>query len=115
MNHQKVLERAAKALKCLTREADHLNGCVAAVTHSTYLRILLGMILDEPLLQSTGRKVNNGGITVIDVKRDGSTRGVGDNPNFLGGSFSMVPRDFQLDIPICKVVRINEVRHLPVS
>jgi broad specificity phosphatase PhoE len=109
-----VLIRAADALKFLAQEAEKSsNGCVAAVSHSTYLRILLGLVLDQSLLEMADRKIVNGGITVLDVKRDGLSRRLEPKPKLLGGALSTVPSDFRLDIPVCDVVRINEMRHLP--
>ena len=108
-----VLVRAAESLNDLTREAKASNGCVAAVTHSAFLRILLAMVLDESLVEAASRQVVNGGITVIDVPKDTRTRPLKSKPRLLGGPISQVPRDFKLDIPVCKVVRINEKRHLP--
>ena len=103
-----------ESLNILTEEAKASNGCVAAVSHSTFLRILLGLVLDESLLESATRKVQNGGVTVIDVPRKTKTRSLGSKPKLLGGPLSQAPRDFKLDVPVCKVIRINESRHLPV-
>lgn len=109
-----VLIRAADALKFLAQEAEKTsNGCVAAVSHSAYLRILLGLVLDQSLIEMADRKIVNGGITVLDVKRDGLSRRLEPKPTLLGGAFSMVPSEFRLDVPVCDVVRINEMRHLP--
>jgi broad specificity phosphatase PhoE len=105
------LERAAEALKVLAQEAKDSDGCVVAVTHSAYLKILLAMALDEPLIEAATRKVNNGSINVLDIKKDGSRR-LGPKPKLLGGPLSLVPTDFDLEIPNCNVVRINETRHL---
>jgi broad specificity phosphatase PhoE len=97
----------------LAREAQASNGCIAAVTHSAFLRILIGMLLDESLVESASRKIVNGGVTVIDIPKDLKTRPLGSKPKLLGGLLSQVPIDFELEIPICKVVRVNEARHLP--
>jgi broad specificity phosphatase PhoE len=109
-----VLIRAAHALRFLAQEAEKTsNGCVAAVSHSTYLRILLGLVLDQSLIEMADRKLVNGGITVLDVKRNGLSRRLEPKPKFLGGALSTVPSDFRLDVPVCDVVRMNEMRHLP--
>jgi broad specificity phosphatase PhoE len=109
-----VLVRAADALKFLAQEAKNSsNGCVAAVSHSVYLRILLGLVLDQSLIEMADRKIVNGGVTVLDVKRDGQFRRLEPKPKLLGGALSTVPSDFRLDVPVCQVVRINEMRHLP--
>ena len=109
-----IMTRVADALKFLAQEADKTsNGCVAAVSHSAYLRILLGVVLDQSLFEMADRKIANGGIIVLDVKRDGLSRRLEPKPKLLGGALSMVPSDFRLDVPVCDVVRINEMRHLP--
>jgi broad specificity phosphatase PhoE len=109
------LLRAAESLKVLAKRATSSpNGCLAAVTHSAFLKILLGMVLDEPLADAASRKVDNGGITVIDVPRNFQTRALGSNPRLLGGILSQAPSNFDLKIPICNVVKINESRHLPL-
>jgi len=112
----KVLIRASTALETLVNEAIAADvPCVVAVTHSAYLRVLVGMILNEPLIQSSVRKIRNGSVTVIDVPKDLQSRTIGAKPKLLGGWLSQKPRDFNLSIPSCKMIRINEVRHLPLD
>ena len=114
--------RAAEALGVLANEAKSSNGCVAAVSHSTYLRMLLAVALDEPLLETAARSINNGSITVIDVKKDFSPRSsqnINMKSRVFGGPAGVVQRrspqeeQFELTLPVSNVVRINEVRHLP--
>ena len=108
--------RACEALEMLVNEAKRADvQCVAAVSHSGYLRLLIGMALNEPLILSTRRKVRNGSVTVIDVQKDLKSQLIGSKPNLLGGILSQKPRDFNLSIPICKIERINETRHLPLD
>jgi broad specificity phosphatase PhoE len=108
------LNRAAESLKVLANEAEaSSNGCLGAVSHSTFIRILIGMVLDEPLAEAASRKIDNGSITIIDIPNDFKTRGIGSNPRLLGGALSQAPSDLEVEIPICKIVRINESRHLP--
>lgn len=112
----KVLSRVCEALETLVNEAKAADvACVAAVTHSAYLRALVGVVLDEPLIQSSVRKIRNGSVTVIDVPKDLRSRALGPKPKLLGGLLSRKPEDFSLSIPVCKAVRINEVRHLPLD
>ena len=89
--------------------------CVAAVTHSAYLRVLVGMVLNEPLIRSSVRKIRNGSVTVVDVPKDLRSRMIGSKPKLLGGWLSQKPRDFTLSVPLCKMIRINEARHLPLD
>ena len=118
-----IFNRAAEALKSLANEAQKSNGCVAAVSHSTYLRMLLALVLDESLLDTAARDINNGSITVIDIKRDFGTRSknkiitmkskIFSGPAGVLQKRSPEEEEFKLELPICNVVRINEVRHLP--
>lgn len=113
---RKVLIRAVKAIETLVDEAKAADmSCVAAVSHSAYLRVMVGMVLNEPLLQSSIRKIRNGSVTVIDVPKNLSSTMIGPKPNLLGGWLSRKPRDFTLSIPTCKTIRINESRHLPLD
>ena len=108
------MNRAAESLKLLAKEAEASSGTLAAVTHSTFLRILVALILDEPLAESASRKLDNCGVTVVDIPKNFSTKRLGTNPSLLGGGrLSQVPKDFELEVPICDVIRINESRHLP--
>ncbi len=81
------------------------ESCVA-VTHSTFLRILLAMMLDRPLFEASSMSVVNGGVSIIDVPRELRTRHIGKTSNSWN-------QDIGLEVPICRVIRINETRHLP--
>lgn len=101
-------------MKLLAREAEaSSNGCLGAVSHSTFLRILIGMVLDEPLFEAASRKIDNGGITILDIPKQFKTRRIGSRSRLVGGPLSQAPEDFEVDIPLCRIVRINESRHLP--
>eukprot|EP00980_Cylindrotheca_fusiformis_P027429 scaffold20430_cov120-Cylindrotheca_fusiformis.AAC.3 len=111
---REVLNRAAEALKFLGKEAETSpNGCLGAVSHSAFLRILVGMILDEPLSKAASLKIENGSITILDMPKQLKTRIIGSTSRLLGGPLSQAPKDFKIEAPICHVVRINESRHLP--
>jgi len=113
---REVLIRVCEALETLVNEAKAADvPCVAAVTHSAYLRVLVGIVLDEPLIQSSIRKIRNGSITVVDVPKDLRSRLIGSKPKLLGGWISRTPRDFTLSVPLCKMIRINETRHVPLD
>lgn len=89
------------------------NRCVGAVSHSTFIRILVGVLLDEPLVKAATRKIDNCSITVLDFPKGFKTQRLGSKDRLLGGLLSQAPPDFMLDVPICTVVRANENRHLP--
>ena len=81
-----------------------------AVTHSTFLRILLAIAMDLSLFEAASINVTNGGISVIDVTRDQITRPIGKKSKLFSGFYD---NRLQLDVPICHVIRINETCHLP--
>jgi broad specificity phosphatase PhoE len=111
-----VLIRACEALRVLVHEATIAEvNCVAAVSHSAFIHVLVAMILDEPLIQSYNRKIFNGSVTVIDIPKDLNLNSqvIGTKPNLLGGPISQKPKDFTVSIPTCKMIRVNEFRHLP--
>ena len=125
---REVLQRASHAILQLVDEvvssSDDISS-VVAVSHSGFLRVVLGILLDESLLKAAARKVWNGSVTVIDVPRDFASspttsstakRVIGQRTKLLGGIFSQTPKDFQLIVPQkCTVHRVSEFRHLPPS
>lgn len=124
-----VLTRACQGLEQLVKEARVAKASsVAAVSHSAFLRVLLGILLDESLLQAASRKIWNGSVTVVDIPQDFSatiltlhnaslsSRPLGRGSKLLGGILSTAPRDFQLAVPqTCQVLRVSEFAHLPPS
>ena len=89
------------------------NHCIGAVSHSTFIRILVGVLLDEPLVKTASRKIENCSITVLDFPKGFKTQRIGAKDNLIGGLLSQAPPDFGLDVPVCNVIRTNENRHLP--
>lgn len=108
---RQVLYRAASALTALADVASKSGGSVVAVSHSTYLRMLLSTVLNIPLAQGAMMEQKNGCINVLDVNLKRPLKELGPKSELLGGPFSMA-RDFSLFIPETKVVRVNEARHL---
>lgn len=128
-----VLTRAASALSSLTQIAlengsattaavggeggsSHINSTssVIAVSHSTYLRMMLALVLDIPLSQAATMEQKNCCINVLDVSLV-ETKEVNSKSNLfagVGGMNPIVPQDFQLTIPRVDVVRMNEKQHL---
>jgi hypothetical protein len=64
-------------------------------------------------VEAESRKIANGSISVLDIRKDFPCRTIGPKSALIGGKFSLAPDDFSLDVPICDVVRVNESRHLP--
>ena len=81
-----------------------------AVSHSTYLRILLTLVSDTPLAESALWKINNGSINVVDVNIEGEQRLVSAKSGIFGGLKRS--NGLQLPMPECHLIRRNEVRHL---
>ena len=74
--------------------------------------MLLALFMGDTLAQGANLKTENGSVNVIDVNLIGKTTVVGPKSKFVGGFLSRAPKNFQLEIPVAKVVRVNEVRHL---
>lgn len=108
---RQVLYRAANALTTLASVASRTGGSVVAVSHSTYLRMLLSTVMNIPLAQGALLEQKNGCINVLDVNLDKPMKELGPKSELLGGKLSMA-REFSLSIPETKVVRVNESRHL---
>jgi broad specificity phosphatase PhoE len=106
-----VLQRAATALTSLLQQAqDQNSGSIIAISHSAFLRTLLSLSMDTPLLEASILQQANGCINVLDLDPSKKPKIFEKRSNlFIGGSG---PADFFLEIPHVKVVRINEKRHL---
>lgn len=107
-----VLYRAQSALTTLRDLASSTeNGCVAAVAHSAYIKVLLAVSNPGSSLASVSTLTQiNCAANVLDVHQT-RTRIVGNKDALFGGSIS-VARNMKLVLPEAKVVRINETRHL---
>ena len=108
---REVLHRAADALHSLAGIAKINGGAVLAVSHSAYLRTLLGAVMNVPLAQAANAEQRNGCINVLDVNVEGATVTLGPKSALFGGSLSIV-KDFNLTLPQTNVMRTNECRHL---
>ena len=106
-----VIARASQALTALRDVAINNGGCVIAVSHSTYLRVLLAMVMDMSLIEAGTMNVNNCSIHVLDLDCK-ETIQLQQSSAIFGGKFSLAPKDFKENIPVAKVVRLNEIRHL---
>ena len=118
---REVLERAAAAIGILGEiavDSSAASPSIMAVSHSTYLRVLLSMAEDAPLLQSALWKVQNGSINIVDVNVEGKTRAVSMTSGMFGGGvlggspMTMKKERLDLVIPEVHLIRRNEVRHL---
>lgn len=108
---REVLNRAASALSSLVDIAKTNGGTVLAVSHSTYLRTLLGAIMDVSLAKAATMEQKNGCINVLDINVEGATAKLGPKSGLFGGSLSPVT-DFELLLPETHIIRMNEFRHL---
>lgn len=110
---REVLGRAANALTELSTLAASSGGSLVAVSHSTYLRMLLATALEMPLAQAAVQlKQENCCVNVLDVNIAGRTRVIGHKSDLFGGKTSLAGRDFELRIPGTTVVMVGESRHL---
>jgi broad specificity phosphatase PhoE len=87
------------------------GGTALAVSHSTYLRTLLGAIMDVSLAKAATMEQKNGCINVLDINVEGATAKLGPKSGLFGGSLSPVT-DFELVLPETHIKRMNEFRHL---
>ncbi len=106
-----VLTRAASALNSLVDIASNNGGTAVAFSHSTYLRMLLALVMDVPLVNAATLEQKNCCINVLDVSTL-DKRIVGPKSNLFGALSSVAPQDFSLTIPYAVAVRVNEVQHL---
>lgn len=106
------MNRCTSALTYLVKEAEKNGGSVIAVSHSKFLKVLLSIMDDVPLIQGATTQQTNCCIDVLDMKRDGSFVTLGPKCNLIGGAMSNAPQDFSLRVPAGRVVRVNEKRHL---
>ena len=69
---KEVLERSIQAIEGLSRMAKTSSASsILAVSHSTYLRILLALVGDIPLAETALWKIQNGSLNVVDVNVQG--------------------------------------------
>jgi probable phosphoglycerate mutase len=115
---REVLERAARSLEelgKLTVSSAASSSSILAVSHSTYLRVLLSMVNDTPLAKSALWTIQNGSVNVVDVNVQGKRRLVTSNSGLFGADIISRLRwnnDALLDMPQAHLIRLNEVRHL---
>jgi broad specificity phosphatase PhoE len=112
---REVLERAVQALEklaCIASTSTAQSSSILAVSHSTYLRVLLSLANDSPLAESALWSIENGSVNVVDVNIEGKRRlstGIfgGAVINRLRGNSGL-----RMDMPEAHLIRRNEVRHL---
>ena len=86
---------------------------IVAVSHGTFLRMLLATALDMPLYQTVMMRQANGCINVLDISTTEKVTIETSKCKLFGGSLlSRLEEDFTFVLPKVTVVRINEIRHL---
>jgi broad specificity phosphatase PhoE len=106
-----VMARAETALDSLVKLAmQSETRSVAAIAHSTYLKMLLALVQEASLLQTSALQLSNCCINVIDFERDRMR--VSGKSMLFGGILSQAPDEYTLEMPKGEVVRLNEKRHL---
>jgi len=111
---REVLARAANALDDLAQITTAEPGrsksnSLVAVTHSTFLRVLLAVADEQPLVASGLAKIQNGAVNVLDINIEGKRQMVTKKSRIFTGANA---NDLQLDLPETHLIRRNEVRHL---
>ena len=84
---RQILERSVQTLEELRKIATSSSSSsspLLAVSHSTYLRMLLSLVNDSPLIESALWQIKNGSINIIDVNVEGKRRLVTSNSNIFG-------------------------------
>eukprot|EP00581_Thalassiosira_minuscula_P017129 CAMPEP_0183720726 /NCGR_PEP_ID=MMETSP0737-20130205/13257_1 /TAXON_ID=385413 /ORGANISM="Thalassiosira miniscula, Strain CCMP1093" /LENGTH=343 /DNA_ID=CAMNT_0025950641 /DNA_START=143 /DNA_END=1171 /DNA_ORIENTATION=+ len=85
---REVLERTVVSLEELAKIATSsstTSSSILAVSHSTYLRVLLSLAGDTPLAESALGKLQNGSVNVVDVSVEGKKRLVTSKSGLFGG------------------------------
>jgi len=113
-----MLLRIEGALQTMVNVASETEtGCIAAVAHSAYLRMLLATVSDISFLSAYQIKQNNCCVNVLDFQRGAAVnKHRGTSSSLLlsipgGAPVSSLP--LELSLPVGgRVERINETRHL---
>jgi broad specificity phosphatase PhoE len=112
---REVLVRAVQALEklaCIASTSTAQSSSILAVSHSTYLRVLLSLANDSPLAESALWSIENGSVNVVDVNIEGKRRS---STGIFGGAVINRLRGnsgLRMDMPEAHLIRRNEVRHL---
>ena len=100
---REVFDRAVLTLDQLRKIAMSSSSSsppiMLAVTHSTYLRVLLSLVDDSTLIESALWEIQNGSFNVIDV-------------NVVGKRMLRAKGGLELEMPEAYLIRMNEMRHL---
>ena len=108
-----MLRRVESALQSMVETAafETSNGCLAAVTHGAYLRLLLGAVEGFSVFAATSQQANCC-INVIDFARP--TNGPETTTTGSPPSSRIVPASDSdsYQLPEGRVIRVNENRHL---
>jgi broad specificity phosphatase PhoE len=112
-----VLRRVDASLAALLKGAAAAESrCVAAVSHSAFLRVVLATILGVSLAEATlALKFGNAGVTVVDV--DAGYVVVGEGGGLAAMGDPRTKREDATAPPAAsrthyRTLRINETRHL---
>eukprot|EP00978_Attheya_sp_CCMP212_P024001 scaffold74699_cov49-Attheya_sp.AAC.1 len=107
---REILERVALALDELA-QIGTTTETILAVSHSTFLRMLLALVMNISLAEAALLEQRNGCINVLDISMTSKHRLPLDQTKlFL--PVGMTKPSGNLDIPSTRVVRVNEIRHL---
>jgi broad specificity phosphatase PhoE len=115
----KMLDRIDRALQVLVTEASNTKtGCIAAIAHSVYLRMMLGSISNLSFVAASRLQQSNCCINVMDFPRSNGSETSNLNISsssralLLSSNFLVVPESSNYSRG--RVLRINEKRHLEI-
>ena len=86
------------------------NKSVVAVSHSTFIKMLLCLIQNDPLSKALTIEQTNGCINVLDISLQNDNQTKVNLSKLFGATIN--DDNFKLTIPNINVVRLNENRHL---
>lgn len=86
--------------------------CIAAISHSMFLRMMLACLLDITLFQASIIEQHNACVNVVDFNTKEEPVFRTAKSTLLGGGLSLAPPDFCLRLPAGTILRMNEKRHL---
>jgi len=115
---REILQRVSSALFHLQRAAaESPDRSVVAVSHSSFLRVLLATCCQEDLSEASRMvRLVNCGIDVLDLpvgfRWGGTARRIVSSSPLFGGPLSRAPVKYSLRVPCSTMARANEQRHL---
>ena len=106
-----IMTRAGETLNMFAEYGSASKEPLVAVSHSTYLRMVLALAMEIPLSQGATLSQSNCCVNVLDISMK-RKKTITASSNIFGGPISLAPKDYTITIPEVKVIRVNEDSHL---